>query len=302
MVNYWALLDTLDNQWSIKLFEEEIIDEVTQAWIWADTFVQKDIGQLEFYLDDVVLKEYDDNLFFFHSNGSMTYVDNQENEEYGGYWSQTSIDTILVTFADTSTENWTLVAKSEYDWTIARDGFNETFENVTYMGSSYPCMDGDSDWNDALDQPDSYGTLSEYNTAVNGCRVNDNQFVLADFTGNGNETSRWQIIDLWGIDNAVMAIIEEEVVFYSDGTGQFETEDEGNFSFNWLIDDVTGQVAMQITHPDLIGAVDLWDKVNQDGDYSLIKTFWLDPTWSNPAPGEDEAEIASGVVRFVGFE
>ncbi|MFA0698487.1 hypothetical protein, partial [Vibrio sp. 10N.222.49.C9] len=125
------------------------------------------------------------------------------------------------------------------------------------------------------------------------------QFIESDFTGNGSESSRWELIDLWEINGTVMEAVEEEVVFHSNGTGYF-VNDEGLFSFNWAIS--SGEVTLDITASGFEGAKDIWNKVDQDGDNTMTKAFWSDPTWNNPAPAEGEAEITSGVMRFVHFE
>ncbi|MFA0350181.1 hypothetical protein AB4486_25130, partial [Vibrio sp. 10N.222.55.C6] len=139
----------------------------------------------------------------------------------------------------------------------------------------------------------------DYDSAVANCTVGGAQFIESDFTGNGSESSRWELIDLWEINGTVMAVVEEEVVFHSNGTGYFD-DDEGLFGFDWVI--LNGEVTLTITEEEFIGAKDTWNKVDQDGEYITTKSFWSDPTWSNPAPAEGEAEIFSGVMRFVGFE
>ncbi|MEZ9836996.1 hypothetical protein AB4323_07430 [Vibrio sp. 10N.261.52.C11] len=296
---YWALLESMEQTWSIKFFEEETLGGVTESWIWADTVVQQDRNALQFDPTNLVLREYDGNNFFFHADGSMSYIGNDGTETYGNSWMQTSANTMVVTYENTSTEQWVLVSQTDDELTISRDGSEEVLTNVTYEGTVTVCEDGDSPWDDFTDQPSDFGTRSDYDSAVANCTVGGAQFIESDFTGNGSESSRWELIDLWEINGTVMAVVEEEVVFHSNGTGYFD-DDEGLFGFDWVI--LNGEVTLTITEEEFIGAKDTWNKVDQDGEYITTKSFWSDPTWSNPAPAEGEAEIFSGVMRFVGFE
>ncbi|MFA0625338.1 hypothetical protein AB4571_15780 [Vibrio breoganii] len=295
---YWALLESMDQTWSIKFFEEETVAGVSESWIWADTVVQQDRNALQFDPTNLVLMEQDDNNFFFHADGSMSYIGNDDTELYGNSWVKTSADTMMITYEDFSTEQWVLVSQTDDELTISRDGAEEVLTNVTYEGKTL-CESGDSPWDDITDQPSDFGTRSEYDSAVANCTVGGAQFIESDFTGNGSESSRWELIDLWEINGTVMEAVEEEVVFHSNGTGYF-VNDEGLFSFNWAIS--SGEVTLDITASGFEGAKDIWNKVDQDGDNTMTKAFWSDPTWNNPAPAEGEAEITSGVMRFVHFE
>ena len=295
---YWALLESLDQTWSIKFFEEETVVGVSESWIWADTVVQQDRNALQFDPTNLVLMEQDDNNFFFHADGSMSYIGNDGTELYGNSWVKTSADTMMITYEDSSTEQWVLVSQTDDELTISREGAEEVLTNVTYEGKTL-CESGDSAWNDITDQPSDFATRSEYDSAVANCIVGGAQFIESDFTGNGSESSRWELIDLWEINGTVMEAVEEEVVFQSSGTGYFEN-DEGLFSFNWAIS--SSEVTLDITASGFEGAKDIWNKVDQDGDNTMTKAFWSDPTWNNPEPAEGEAEITSGVMRFVGFE
>ncbi|WP_032546162.1 hypothetical protein, partial [Vibrio crassostreae] len=39
---YWALLDSLDDTWSIKFYENEVVDGQSSSYIWMDTIIQQD--------------------------------------------------------------------------------------------------------------------------------------------------------------------------------------------------------------------------------------------------------------------
>ncbi|NVC61522.1 hypothetical protein FC652_00080 [Vibrio sp. 05-20-BW147] len=163
------------------------------------------------------------------------------------------------------------------------------------------CDTGNTPWDEPNDKPVYYESFEAYQTAVAQCKaqMGDGSVLTAELMA-GTDSGRsayWAVGYYEYIDQQRAFTADEWLYFNPQGTGAFVDAEDGEFPFNWAIEN--GQLRIDVTHADYVGSYEISELINSDTTDLSLKSFWHSTEWSDVNAGE--GEILDQVYRFDGF-
>ncbi|ELR65617.1 hypothetical protein C942_00700 [Photobacterium marinum] len=259
----------------------------------------------------------DTRAYKFNADNSLSYFRAGENrvsstrtwaltsEGYLKLWDSTNPDEYMLLanllFSDEQSSFVTYDVYQE-DGAWVRDIWSFVFRE--YEEPITECQTGNTPWDEANDQPSAYKRIADFYDAVSQCQVKTDdkllQFTEDMLVGSQNKTSTWSLMFLQSNEGETPSYVEDEQLrFNPDHTGAFIDAEDGEFAFNWQINE--GHLILNMTHSEYVGSTETMSIVETDGEYFSVKSFWIDTSgeWDNPAPQEGEGEILSLIFKQI---
>ncbi|EIJ0968866.1 hypothetical protein LH716_001876 [Vibrio vulnificus] len=163
------------------------------------------------------------------------------------------------------------------------------------------CDTGNTPWDEPNDKPVYYESFEAYQAAVAQCKaqMGDGSVLTAELMAgtDSGKSAYWAAGYYEYVDQQRVFTADEWLYFNPQGTGAFVDAEDGEFPFNWAIEN--GQLRIDVTHADYVGSYEISELINSDATDLSLKSFWHSTEWSDVNAGE--GEILDQVYRFDGF-